>query len=425
MPIKHRLPSLRATAPKRPGESAPNSPLADATSRGMNSGSDADAARQPGQSLGLGPTKDWKNSREFDETHQKDRNITAEENPDQVAQSTNHPQDTARSASQSPTGKLTSPSRSQSYTEPLPLFADASRARREGAPLTEQNLRNLLRSFQAEDSSKTSTPAGRTYYRSETGSAPRTNTKFAPAPTPAVGATAAGRTGSGSGRAAFASAPPVDSFAPAATGPNLSSMPKSKSPSKSPKKLDKEKRKARHDTETHPLNLPPDQLRAHLAHMARQEAESASRMSMDRDTPEANNYDSARTNGTAPTSQPATPSREAPGAFPQQDDAETAPNGTNGHQDERSPTPPPHTVPPAPKVDPEACKAAGNKFFKAKDYDRAIQEYTKGMPIVEFIDCPYRPADKYAQPSKQNPRIQPTYPTEPLRTYQQTNTALH
>ena len=29
--------------------------------------------------------------------------------------------------------------------------------------------------------------------------------------------------------------------------------------------------------------------------------------------------------------------------------------------------------------DAEACKAAGNKFFKAKDYDRAIKEYTKGM----------------------------------------------
>lgn len=34
--------------------------------------------------------------------------------------------------------------------------------------------------------------------------------------------------------------------------------------------------------------------------------------------------------------------------------------------------------PKAPFVDPESFKDAGNRFFKAKDYNRAIQEYTKG-----------------------------------------------
>lgn len=59
------------------------------------------------------------------------------------------------------------------------------------------------------------------------------------------------------------------------------------------------------------------------------------------------------------------------------------PNGTaaetNG--DSSAPPPPPHRTPtsPPPPVDAEACKAAGNKFFKAKDYTKAIQEYTKGM----------------------------------------------
>jgi DnaJ homolog subfamily C member 7 len=67
---------------------------------------------------------------------------------------------------------------------------------------------------------------------------------------------------------------------------------------------------------------------------------------------------------------PTTPLPQTPGAF------------QNGMMDERSPTPPPHRSPlppPKPPVDAEACKAAGNKFFKAKDYDRAIKEYTKGM----------------------------------------------
>ena len=34
--------------------------------------------------------------------------------------------------------------------------------------------------------------------------------------------------------------------------------------------------------------------------------------------------------------------------------------------------------PPKPSIDPEACKALGNKYFKAKDYTRAVAEYTKG-----------------------------------------------
>lgn len=50
-----------------------------------------------------------------------------------------------------------------------------------------------------------------------------------------------------------------------------------------------------------------------------------------------------------------------------------------------SPVPPPHaenpfsSPPPKPSVDPEACKALGNKYFVAKDYTKAIQEYTKAV----------------------------------------------
>ena len=31
-----------------------------------------------------------------------------------------------------------------------------------------------------------------------------------------------------------------------------------------------------------------------------------------------------------------------------------------------------------PSIDPEVCKAAGNKYFRVKDYLGAIAEYTKG-----------------------------------------------
>ena len=98
---------------------------------------------------------------------------------------------------------------------------------------------------------------------------------------------------------------------------------------------------------------------------------------------------------------PAPEQPQAPGAFP-----ETATNGMNGEesagQDEDRedsegegeggsvPIPPPHRSPPpqqppkeeVPKVDPEACKAAGNKFYKAGQYGKAIDEYSKGSLIL-------------------------------------------
>ena len=70
----------------------------------------------------------------------------------------------------------------------------------------------------------------------------------------------------------------------------------------------------------------------------------------------------------------------SPGGFDLSDSA-------NG---DASPIPPPHRMPteapPPPKtlVDAEACKAAGNKFFKQGDYESAIRQYTKG---VLFIPC--------------------------------------
>lgn len=63
--------------------------------------------------------------------------------------------------------------------------------------------------------------------------------------------------------------------------------------------------------------------------------------------------------------------------FPQQ-------NGNAGVQHlngEKSPTPPPHKFAnPAqkPLYNPEECKALGNKYFKARDFEKAVEEYTKG-----------------------------------------------
>jgi DnaJ homolog subfamily C member 7 len=131
-----------------------------------------------------------------------------------------------------------------------------------------------------------------------------------------------------------------------------------------------EKKKPKKDQDSHPLNLPPDELRNLSAAMAEAEENGSS---MDIDQPE-------QPSSPKKTSPPTKIFQNAPGAFPDSA-ANGETNSINGHDDEKSPTPPPHKEPPPPPVDAEACKAAGNKFFKAKDFARAIVEYTKGTHL--------------------------------------------
>lgn len=135
------------------------------------------------------------------------------------------------------------------------------------------------------------------------------------------------------------------------------------------------KRSSKYDRNSHPLNLPPDELRKRMSQMS------------DQATPTPMDVDREFTSSPAPSS-PAT--AQAPGAFP-------TPNGAGSEE----PLPPPHryttspppqsakyaasteqaATPPAvtPTVDAEMYKTAGNKFFKAKDYPMAIKEYSKAI----------------------------------------------
>lgn len=117
-------------------------------------------------------------------------------------------------------------------------------------------------------------------------------------------------------------------------------------------------------SEEHPLNLHPDELKR-----------LSSRMSGP-STPVREN------GGGVGEPMETTPAPESvPGGFP-------SANGVNGASEEdtegeEAPAPPPHKSPRSPppqrdEVDAEACKAAGNKFYKAGQYERAIAEYTKG-----------------------------------------------
>lgn len=62
---------------------------------------------------------------------------------------------------------------------------------------------------------------------------------------------------------------------------------------------------------------------------------------------------------------------------------------TNGVADEQVPTPPPHRSQPSSPVqtaaeEAENHKNEGNKFFKLKDYGRAVECYTKGK-LQQFV----------------------------------------
>jgi DnaJ homolog subfamily C member 7 len=117
---------------------------------------------------------------------------------------------------------------------------------------------------------------------------------------------------------------------------------------------------------THPLNLPPDQLRRFSALSAMSDPD---RMDVDSEGP----------NG-APVSPP--PQSKMPGSF---DTPKT--NSSNGSANGEGPALPPHKSNPTSPVAPaaptpeeaEAFKNAGNKLYKAKEYKKAIEEYTKGM----------------------------------------------
>ena len=159
----------------------------------------------------------------------------------------------------------------------------------------------------------------------------------------------------------------------------LAFMRKSKTKSRSPDKKNWAKRKSK-TADEHPLNLPPEELRRLSARMARDEKRSSTQMDLDM-SDNASSEAQADSGSSAP-SQPPTPGDNTPGAFPS---SEAQTNGDHSREDTMSPPPPPHRVNTQPKMDPEAAKAAGNKFFKAKDYGRAVVEYSKGMWRLETL----------------------------------------
>jgi DnaJ homolog subfamily C member 7 len=125
-------------------------------------------------------------------------------------------------------------------------------------------------------------------------------------------------------------------------------------------------RRKKLDLDTHPLNLPPEE-RKRLSALSRSAMSGRNSMDIDQEPP---------VNGDA------TP--EPPNASAQTNFAVPISNGTNHEENEPAPTPPPHkTNPSSPQPTPadeaESYKAAGNRFFKEKNYAKAIEQYSKGL----------------------------------------------
>lgn len=152
-----------------------------------------------------------------------------------------------------------------------------------------------------------------------------------------------------------------------------------KSRSSEKKKADKKKTK---DIDEHPLNLPPEELRRLSARMARDEKRSSTQMDVDVDS------ESAQPDLGSQDSQPTTPGDNTPGAFPTSEKLSNGDADSDTREQTKSPPPPLHRINIQPKMDPEAAKAAGNKFFKAKDYGRAVVEYSKGVHILQTLTAP-------------------------------------
>ena len=124
------------------------------------------------------------------------------------------------------------------------------------------------------------------------------------------------------------------------------------------------------DPDIHPLNLPPEE-RERKRLSALSKSAMSGRNSMD--------IDQEPVNGASPQ----TPKKQTNFSVP-------IPNGTSH---DGAPAPPPHrsnpsSPVPTPEDDAESYKAAGNRFFKDKNYPKAIEQYSKGT--VYYFGLPTR-----------------------------------
>ncbi|KAH7038189.1 uncharacterized protein B0I36DRAFT_236311 [Microdochium trichocladiopsis] len=133
-------------------------------------------------------------------------------------------------------------------------------------------------------------------------------------------------------------------------------------------------RRKKADLDTHPLNLPPDEYKRLSALSNMSQRSSFDKMDVDRETASSPPAPGPQASFSVPVTASTNGTKETP---------KPSKINTNG----AGPVPPPHKSNPSSPVpttedEAESYKAAGNKFFKEKDYRNAIIQYTKAIELV-------------------------------------------
>ncbi|KAI0118768.1 hypothetical protein GGR51DRAFT_131927 [Nemania sp. FL0031] len=163
--------------------------------------------------------------------------------------------------------------------------------------------------------------------------------------------------------------PSRKSSRPASPGSRPQRDPAKPRPSRSFGKHSADSRRSKHDTDIHPLNLPPAEREKRLSAMS--ERSSFDKMDVDKE------------NSAQPPSSPPAPQPQKSFSVPI-----TSPtNGTKPEANGEGPAPPPHRSNPSSPVPSEAeqaegFKSLGNKSFKERQYKKAIKEYTQAIELV-------------------------------------------
>ncbi|KAI0834783.1 hypothetical protein F5Y06DRAFT_289537 [Hypoxylon sp. FL0890] len=134
-------------------------------------------------------------------------------------------------------------------------------------------------------------------------------------------------------------------------------------------------RRSKIDPNTHPLNLHPDEIKRLSAQYNMSNRNSLDKMDVDKDTPPA------------PPSSPPPVQPQSSFSVPVNSPPTNGVKKNSADEEAEGPAPPPHRSNPSSPVPTdaeaaEAHKADGNRFFKQKDYARAIAEYTSAIQLM-------------------------------------------
>ncbi|KAI1188697.1 hypothetical protein F5B17DRAFT_255926 [Nemania serpens] len=178
--------------------------------------------------------------------------------------------------------------------------------------------------------------------------------------------------------------PSKKSASPASPGRAQRDQPKSRS-SRSFGRHSTDARRGKADLNTHPLNLPPDEIKRLSALSAMSDRNSFDKMDVDKE-----NAAQPSSSSSSHPSSSARPPSSPPPPQPQKSFSVPINSPTNGAKPEANgegPAPPPHRSNPSSPVPSDAeqaenYKSLGNKSFKERQYKKAIKEYSQAIELM-------------------------------------------